>query len=158
MRDFRDAKAMAHALRDCLKSRAADISHSECLELIAKEFGFDNWNILAAKIDAAQMRDASESPPDDTLYCSFCGKSQHDVKKLIAGPGVCICDECVELCTDIIREDAPFWKVLILLRAAEDSGGDPERRRWTMYAASRPRSWFPMWGSAGAAQSRCGSS
>lgn len=41
-----------------------------------------------------------------TLYCSFCGKSQHDVRKLIAGPTVFICDECVELCTEIIREEA----------------------------------------------------
>lgn len=41
----------------------------------------------------------------DTLYCSFCGKSQHEVRKLIAGPTVFICDECVELCTDIIREE-----------------------------------------------------
>ena len=38
------------------------------------------------------------------LYCSFCGKSQHEVRKLIAGPTVFICDECVELCMDIIRE------------------------------------------------------
>ncbi len=41
----------------------------------------------------------------NTLYCSFCGKSQHEVKKLIAGPTVFICDECVELCMDIIREE-----------------------------------------------------
>jgi ATP-dependent Clp protease ATP-binding subunit ClpX len=41
----------------------------------------------------------------NTLYCSFCGKSQHEVRKLIAGPTVFICDECVELCMDIIRED-----------------------------------------------------
>ncbi|MBS0201102.1 MAG: AAA family ATPase, partial [Proteobacteria bacterium] len=39
------------------------------------------------------------------LYCSFCGKSQHEVRKLIAGPSVYICDECVELCNDIIREE-----------------------------------------------------
>ena len=39
------------------------------------------------------------------LYCSFCGKSQHEVRKLIAGPTVFICDECVELCMDIIKED-----------------------------------------------------
>ena len=39
------------------------------------------------------------------LYCSFCGKSQHEVRKLIAGPTVFICDECVELCLDIIGED-----------------------------------------------------
>ena len=42
----------------------------------------------------------------NTLYCSFCGKSQHEVRKLIAGPTVFICDECVELCMDIIREEA----------------------------------------------------
>jgi ATP-dependent Clp protease ATP-binding subunit ClpX len=41
----------------------------------------------------------------NTLYCSFCGKSQHEVRKLIAGPTVFICDECVELCLDIIREE-----------------------------------------------------
>ena len=42
---------------------------------------------------------------DKLLYCSFCGKSQHEVKKLIAGPSVFVCDECVELCNDIIREE-----------------------------------------------------
>ena len=42
----------------------------------------------------------------NTLYCSFCGKSQHEVRKLIAGPTVFICDECVELCLDIIREES----------------------------------------------------
>src|SRR5271157_1728473 len=41
----------------------------------------------------------------NTLYCSFCGKSQHEVRKLIAGPTVFICDECIELCMDIIREE-----------------------------------------------------
>ena len=41
----------------------------------------------------------------DTLYCSFCGKSQDEVRKLIAGPSVYICDECVELCNDILREE-----------------------------------------------------
>ncbi len=46
------------------------------------------------------------SDSKSTLYCSFCGKSQHEVRKLIAGPTVFICDECVELCMDIIREEA----------------------------------------------------
>ncbi len=46
-----------------------------------------------------------ERESKNTLYCSFCGKSQHEVKKLIAGPTVFICDECVELCLDIIREE-----------------------------------------------------
>jgi len=51
------------------------------------------------------MTKASGSDSKNTLYCSFCGKSQHEVRKLIAGPTVFICDECVELCTDIIREE-----------------------------------------------------
>jgi ATP-dependent Clp protease ATP-binding subunit ClpX len=42
---------------------------------------------------------------DKVLYCSFCGKSQHEVKKLIAGPSVFICDECIDLCTDVIQEE-----------------------------------------------------
>jgi ATP-dependent Clp protease ATP-binding subunit ClpX len=45
------------------------------------------------------------STSDKVLYCSFCGKSQHEVKKLIAGPSVFICDECIDLCTDIIQEE-----------------------------------------------------
>ena len=45
------------------------------------------------------------STSDKVLYCSFCGKSQHEVKKLIAGPSVFICDECIDLCTDIIKEE-----------------------------------------------------
>ncbi len=48
----------------------------------------------------------SSGDSKNTLYCSFCGKSQHEVRKLIAGPTVFICDECVELCTDIIQEES----------------------------------------------------
>ncbi len=53
------------------------------------------------------MSDDTNSGTDDgkLLYCSFCGKSQHEVRKLIAGPSVFVCDECVELCNDIIREE-----------------------------------------------------
>src|SRR5260221_11987844 len=51
------------------------------------------------------MTKSSGSDAKNTLYCSFCGKSQHEVRKLIAGPTVFICDECVELCMDIIREE-----------------------------------------------------
>ncbi|SFL23669.1 ATP-dependent Clp protease ATP-binding subunit ClpX [Shimia haliotis] len=51
------------------------------------------------------MSNTSGSDSKNTLYCSFCGKSQHEVRKLIAGPTVFICDECVELCMDIIREE-----------------------------------------------------
>ncbi len=51
------------------------------------------------------MANNGSSEGKNTLYCSFCGKSQHEVRKLIAGPTVFICDECVELCMDIIREE-----------------------------------------------------
>ena len=51
------------------------------------------------------MSKSGDSDSKNTLYCSFCGKSQHEVRKLIAGPNVFICNECVELCTDIIREE-----------------------------------------------------
>jgi ATP-dependent Clp protease ATP-binding subunit ClpX len=51
------------------------------------------------------MSKSSSGDSKSTLYCSFCGKSQHEVRKLIAGPTVFICDECVELCMDIIREE-----------------------------------------------------
>ncbi len=54
------------------------------------------------------MADNGKDGNDDNgklLYCSFCGKSQHEVRKLIAGPSVFICDECVDLCNDIIREE-----------------------------------------------------
>jgi ATP-dependent Clp protease ATP-binding subunit ClpX len=48
---------------------------------------------------------AKKKQTGSALYCSFCGKSQHEVKKLIAGPSVHICDECVALCMDIVHED-----------------------------------------------------
>ena len=51
------------------------------------------------------MANTNGTDSKNTLYCSFCGKSQHEVRKLIAGPTVFICDECVELCMDIIREE-----------------------------------------------------
>jgi ATP-dependent Clp protease ATP-binding subunit ClpX len=53
------------------------------------------------------MADKKGSSGEKVLYCSFCGKSQHEVKKLIAGPSVFICDECIELCNDIIRDEVP---------------------------------------------------
>jgi ATP-dependent Clp protease ATP-binding subunit ClpX len=53
------------------------------------------------------MPDKKGASGEKVLYCSFCGKSQHEVKKLIAGPSVFICDECIELCNDIIRDELP---------------------------------------------------
>ena len=66
------------------------------------------------------MSDNSTTSGDDSgklLYCSFCGKSQHEVRKLIAGPSVFICDECVDLCNDIIREEV------------QENGGDAKQDR-----------------------------
>lgn len=67
------------------------------------------------------MASTSSSDSKSTLYCSFCGKSQHEVRKLIAGPTVFICDECVELCMDIIREETRE-------SASQDSGAVPTPR------------------------------
>jgi ATP-dependent Clp protease ATP-binding subunit ClpX len=56
------------------------------------------------------MNKAGGSDSKNTLYCSFCGKNQHEVRKLIAGPTVFICNECVELCMDIIGgRTNPRW-------------------------------------------------
>jgi hypothetical protein len=53
----------------------------------------------------SSARTQNDPTPPKTLYCSFCGKSQHEVQKPIAGPEVFICDECVDLCTDIVEPD-----------------------------------------------------
>ena len=53
------------------------------------------------------MAEKKGASGEKTLFCSFCGKSQHEVKKLIAGPSVFVCDECIELCTEIIRDELP---------------------------------------------------
>jgi ATP-dependent Clp protease ATP-binding subunit ClpX len=53
------------------------------------------------------MADKKGTSSEKNLYCSFCGKSQHEVKKLIAGPSVFICDECIDLCNDIVRDELP---------------------------------------------------
>jgi transcription antitermination factor NusG len=60
MRDFRDAKTMARALREALKAKAIEITHAEALELIAKAFSYDNWNILSAKIEGTEPAGGSE--------------------------------------------------------------------------------------------------
>jgi len=59
------------------------------------------------------MADKKGAHSDKTLYCSFCGKSQNEVKKLIAGPSVFICDECIDLCNDIIRDELPSTTALL---------------------------------------------
>lgn len=65
------------------------------------------------------MSKSDDNDSKNTLYCSFCGKSQHEVRKLIAGPNVFICNECVELCMDIIREEDKTQLV------ASEEGGVP---------------------------------
>jgi len=151
-----DAKAMARSLRGALADRNVSLSHSECLEIVARQFGFADWNTLSAKLPAEEGRLArsqrpNTAPPptvplgtpssvtermpvmplrDVVIYpekegacrmtpdaapeqvcCSFCGKSQHDVRSFVEGgcsrpqraPGRCvfICDECVALCAQI---------------------------------------------------------
>jgi hypothetical protein len=107
MRDFRDSKAMAQSLRRALSDRSIKLTHSDCLALISKSFGLDNWNVLAAKIEAAAPAAALEqvqAAEKKTCYCSFCGKSQHEVATLIAGPNVFVCNECVGLCDGILLD------------------------------------------------------
>ena len=59
------------------------------------------------------MNKLSSGETKKPLHCTFCGKSQHEVRKLIAGPTVFICDECAELCMDIIGEEKPDGKTLL---------------------------------------------
>jgi hypothetical protein len=71
------------------------------------------------------MSKADGSDSKNTLYCSFCGKSQHEVRKLIAGPTVFICDECVDLCMDIIGEENKRHRASLGFRYTQASA--PER-------------------------------
>src|SRR5579862_4347920 len=137
MRDYRDAKVMARALRSGLTDHHVNLTHSQSLDLVAKAFGYDNWNILAAKIEAERPAQA-DATTAKTLYCSFCGKSQHVVKKLIAGPDSFICDECVGLCNDIIENGA----VLDLLAADEAAGADGYPKL-EAFLAQRPKERLP---------------
>jgi hypothetical protein len=105
MRDHRDAKTMAKGLRRSLAGQGIELTHSQSLEAIAQAFGYDDWNILAAKIEASRPAPAAEKrPEDETLYCGFCGKSQHDVQVLIAGPNTFICNDCVAICDDVVED------------------------------------------------------
>jgi hypothetical protein len=68
-------------------------------------FGYHPRNTLLK--GSEHMAEKKGTSSEKTLYCSFCGKSQHEVKKLIAGPSVFVCDECIELCNEIIRDELP---------------------------------------------------
>jgi hypothetical protein len=151
-----DAKAMARTLRGALADRNVSLSHSECLEIVARQFGFADWNTLSAKLPVEEGRRARSQRPDaappptvpmgtpsavteyvpaiplrdiviypqgegacqmtrdaapEQVCCSFCGKSQHEVRSLVEGdcsrprraPERCvfICDECVTLCAQV---------------------------------------------------------
>jgi uncharacterized glyoxalase superfamily protein PhnB len=61
MRSFTDAKAMARSLRSALGDKKVELSHGECLDIVARQFGLDNWNVLAAKIDAADSGKPAEA-------------------------------------------------------------------------------------------------
>jgi Glyoxalase superfamily protein/ClpX C4-type zinc finger len=93
----RDAKVVARALRDALQANAIKITHSDRLELIAKAFGCENWNVLSAKIEATRALGSERRVHEPTLTKTFCGKTQQEAKRLIAGPlPIFVCDECVE--------------------------------------------------------------
>ncbi|MGH8241163.1 MAG: glyoxalase superfamily protein [Steroidobacteraceae bacterium] len=106
MRTHKDAKAMAKSLRDSLAARSVRLSHSGCLEIVAKQFGCADWNTLSAAM--------SRTAAPEQVSCSFCGKSQHEVRSLIEGgcsnrglsPCVFICNECVALCAQINADTA----------------------------------------------------
>jgi len=118
-----EVKSRANKLRELLAALGHQIKHTESLEVISKLEGYADWNTYTAYLTKKQKnigRDpgaknsgVSSSAPDHSqksdedrlLYCSFCGKSQHEVRKLIAGPSVFICDECTDLCVDIIGEE-----------------------------------------------------
>jgi hypothetical protein len=129
MRTYKDAKVMAKSLRDSLTARSVLLSHSQCLEIVAKQLGFADWNTLSGKsgMEAGHSarREGSENalPPalaagpagmsrpaeSEQLSCSFCDRSQHEVRSLVEGgcrrrgmsPCVFICDECVALCAEV---------------------------------------------------------
>ena len=123
----KNAKTMAKSLRDSLVDQNVTLSHSTCLEMVARQFGFADWNTLSAKLPAqglemplekvetrAETGEISQMPRTAVPWstCSFCGKSQHEVRSLIGGCGgwegfrasrgpersnVFICDECATL-------------------------------------------------------------
>jgi hypothetical protein len=132
MRTYKDAKAMAKSLRDSLAARSVSLSHSECLEIVAKQSGFADWNTLSAKLDVESrsvprpedLKSALQSAILDGIcqvpqtagpeqvICSFCNKSQHEVRSLIEGGCsrdrigahrgcLFICDECVAFCAQV---------------------------------------------------------
>lgn len=104
MLTHKDAKMMARSLRDVLANRNVVLSHSDCLEIVARQFGLADWNTLVAKLSADEERhtptlrpDAASATNDETAEtktiaapwttCSFCGKSRPEVRILFGGCG-----------------------------------------------------------------------
>jgi hypothetical protein len=99
----KNAKTMAKSLRDSLVARTVSLSHSTCLEIVARQFGFADWNTLSAKLPAhggleIPLGEIETHPETDATSrmtptavpwstCSFCGKSRHEVRSLIGGCG-----------------------------------------------------------------------
>jgi hypothetical protein len=137
----KSVKTMAKSLRDSLEGRNISLSHSTCLEIVARQFGFADWNTLSAKLP---VEGEIETPlgevgtrADETAEitqtavpwstCSFCGKARHEVRSLIAGCGgweafrasrgpersnVFICDECVTFAAQIFANSVGTAKEL----------------------------------------------
>jgi hypothetical protein len=127
MLTHKDAKSMAKFLRDALGNRNVQLSHGDCLEIVARQFGLADWNTLAAKLPTVEARhtrsrDTAETSPASSVQpatpwgpCSFCGKSAPEVRILLGGCGgwegfrarrnpesgersnAWICNECVAL-------------------------------------------------------------
>ena len=118
MRDFRDAKAMARALRDALKAKSGrnhpqPMFRTDCESVRIRKLEYPGRQSRGGAIGALDALVVSTggtmaAETNSTLHCSFCGKSQHEVRKLIAGPKVFICDECVGLCNGIIENEEVF--------------------------------------------------
>ncbi len=116
-------QAHARKLRDVLADMGHQLKHTESLEVIYKIEGYTDCNnyktnltkepkfteqYLEAKNtgnDSTAPAQSKTSAESETLYCSFCGKSQHEVRKLIAGPNVFICDACTDLCIGVIQKE-----------------------------------------------------
>jgi hypothetical protein len=119
MLTHKDAKTMARSLRDALENRNVLLSHSDCLEIVARQFGLADWNTLVAKLPEDETAETTTIAAPWTT-CSFCGKSRPEVRILFGGCGgwegfrkrrnpesgersnVFICNECATLAAQIL--------------------------------------------------------
>jgi hypothetical protein len=132
----KDAKSMARSLRDALGSRNVQLSHSDCLEIVARQLGLTDWNTVAARLPVVAerpARSAEASPaPEQRIApwgpCSFCGKKAPEVRILLGGCGgwegfrarrnpesgersnAWICHECVALIVRMVNATGEMAK------------------------------------------------